>query len=63
VFFNLAVSEGLQLYSRIGNLTISNGTVQCNISQRFSWLKGLFFGGDYWDILQKEVKTYPMAQV
>jgi hypothetical protein len=38
--FNSAMSEGLQLYSRIQNFTISNGTLNAKISSN-AFLDGL----------------------
>jgi hypothetical protein len=48
---NSALSKEAQLYSQISNL------------KRNSWLNGLFFIDDGWDIQKtEEVKTYPMIQ-
>lgn len=53
--FNSAKSEELQLYSRIKNLSISNGTLNVKSSYYvcISWITGSFFSGDTRNILKK----------
>jgi hypothetical protein len=47
VFNSAIISKGLQLYSQIQNLTISNGTLNAIFLNAFFFLafKGLFFSG------------------
>jgi hypothetical protein len=49
-------SEGLQLYSKIQNLTIPNGTLYVMCLIEFPGLS-LFFSGDDPNILKEEVMT------
>jgi hypothetical protein len=55
VGFDSAISEGLQLYSQISDLTISNGSLNRISLYAFSVVSDQ-------DVLKEEVKAYLLAQ-